>query len=116
KIIVSYCLWSWSRVYATPLEDWVAADVIPAIDRIAGDCVETEGEAIGAMVATVPIPSNYLSAGLFTNEKWHRLFVENRPGGGPAGAPFYVAQGLDDPVVRPTVTADFVAGLCRAGE
>ena len=45
KIIASYCLWSWSRVYATPLEDWVAADVIPAIDRIAGDCVETEGEA-----------------------------------------------------------------------
>jgi acetyl esterase/lipase len=116
KIIVSYCLWSWSRVYATPLEEWVSADVIPAIDRIAGDCVETEGEALGAMFATVPIPANYLSPGVFTNEKWHRLFVENRPGGAPAGAPLYVAQGLDDPVVRPTVTADFVSGLCRAGE
>jgi acetyl esterase/lipase len=116
KIIVSYCLWSWSRVYATPLEDWVSADVIPAIDRIAGDCVETEGEAFSAMVATIPIPSNYRSAGVFTNERWHRLFVENRPGGAPAGAPLYVAPGLDDPVVRPTVTADFVAGLCRAGE
>lgn len=116
KVIVSYCLWSWSRVYRTPLEDWVPAAVVPAIDRIAGDCVETEGEAFGAMVATVPIPSDYVSPDVFTNEKWRRLFAENRPGGVAAGAPLYVAQGTDDPVVRPTVTADFVAGLCRAGE
>ncbi len=100
----------------SPIEDWVAPSVVPAIDRVAADCVETEGEAYTAVLATIPIPSNYLSPEVYTNEKWRKLFAENRPGAVAAGAPLYVAQGTDDPVVRPTVTADFVAGLCRAGE
>jgi len=116
KVIVSYCLWSWSRVYRAPLEDWVVPGVIPAIDRIAADCIETEGEAYRALFATLPIPSNYLSPEVYTSEQWRRLFAENRPGQSRAGAPLYIAQGTDDAIVRPTVTADFVAGLCRAGE
>jgi len=116
KVIVSYCLWSWSRVYRTPLEQWVAPGVIPAIHRLAADCVETEGEAYRALFETLPIPSSYLSPEVYTSAPWRRLFSENRPGGAPAGAPLYVAQGTDDMIVRSSVTADFVAGLCRAGE
>ncbi len=116
KVIVSYCVWSWSRIYGIPIEDWVAGGAVSAIDRVAGDCIESEGEAYGALIATFPIPSNYLSPDVFSNERWRRLLAENRPGNAPAGAPLYVAQGTDDPVVRPAVTADFVAGLCRAGE
>ena len=26
-----------------------------------------------------------------------------------------MVQGLEDPIVRPSVTADFVTGLCRGG-
>ena len=116
KVIVSYCLWSWSRVYRAPLEDWVAPAVIPAIDRLAADCIETEGEAYRALFATLPIPSNYLSPEVYTSAQWRRLFAENRPGGAPAGAALYVAQGTDDMIVRLSVTAAFVAGLCHAGE
>jgi acetyl esterase/lipase len=116
KIIVSYCLWSWSRVYRTPLDEWVAPGVVPAIDRLAADCIETEGEAYGALLATLPIPSNYLSPEVYGSGQWRPLFAENRPGQSRTGAALYIAQGTDDTIVRPAVTADFVAGLCRAGE
>lgn len=115
KVIASYCLWSWSRVYGAPLDPFVDPAVQRAIDGVAGDCVENEGEAYRVLFATLPIPSNYLSAEIYKNMTWSKLLEENRPGRAPAGAPVYVAQGLDDPIVRSSVTADFVAGLCRAG-
>ena len=115
KVIVSYCLWSWSRVYRAPLDRFVEPAVLRAIDGVAVDCVENEGEAYRAMSATLPIPAEYLSAAIYTSQPWSRLLEENRPGRAPAGAPIYLAQGTDDPIVRPSVTADFVAGLCRAG-
>jgi hypothetical protein len=90
--------------------------VVPAIDRLAADCIETEGEAYGALLATLPIPSNYLSPEVYGSGQWRPLFAENRPGQSRTGAALYIAQGTDDTIVRPAVTADFVAGLCRAGE
>jgi alpha-beta hydrolase superfamily lysophospholipase len=115
KVIVSYCLWSWSRVYGAPLDRFVEPAVLRAMDGVAGDCVENQGEAYRVTFATLPIPSEYLAPAIFTNTTWSRLLEDNRPGRAPAGAPVYVAQGTDDPIVRPSVTADFVAGLCRAG-
>ena len=67
------------------------------------------------MFDTLPIPSDYVPAGMLTSDRWKALLDQNRPGRSPAGAPIYVAQGTDDPIVRPAVTADFVAGLCRDG-
>jgi len=115
KIVASYCLWSWSRVYGAPLSPYVDASVLSTMDRIAGDCVESEGEAYRLFFATLPMPSNYLAASIYTSAPWDRLLLENRPGRVPPGAALYVAQGTDDPIVRPSVTADFVAGLCRTG-
>ncbi len=115
KIIASYCLWSWSRVYAATLDGFVDPAVQRTIDRIAEDCIETEGEAYVLALATLPIPSEYLSPAMYTNPDWSRRLEENRPGRSPAGAPVYVAQGTDDAIVRPSMTADFVGGLCRAG-
>ncbi len=115
KIVASYCLWSWSRVYAAPLDRFVDPAVLHDIDRVAGDCVETEGEAYRLVLATLTMPADFLSTTIYTSTPWARLLEQNRPGRSPAGAPLYVAQGTDDPVVRPSVTADFVAGLCRAG-
>jgi acetyl esterase/lipase len=115
KVVVSYCLWSWSRVFRAPLDPFVDPAVQRDIDGVAGDCVESEGEAYRVMFATLPIPSEYVAAALFKNTAWSRLLEENRPGRAPAGAPLYIAQGLDDSIVRPSITADFVGGLCRAG-
>ena len=115
KIVASDLLWSWSRVYRAPLEPWADGSVLKAIDRVAGGCVETEGEAYRVIAAALPIPVEPLPGAFYASAPWRRLLEENRPGRARAGAPLYVAQGMDDPIVRPSVTADFVAALCRSG-
>ena len=115
KVVASYCLWSWSRVYDAPLDRYVEPAVLHDMDRVAGVCAETDGEVFRLPLDGLALPADSLSNAIYTSPPWQRLFEENRPGRTPAGAPLYVAQGLDDPIVRPSVTADFVSGLCRAG-
>jgi alpha-beta hydrolase superfamily lysophospholipase len=116
RILGSYALWSWSKVYGAPLEPFVHPDRIPEIDRIARDCIETREEVYLVAFQSLPIPGDFVAPGMFDAEPWKNLIEENRPGRSPIGAPVYIAQGSEDQIVRPTVTFDFVDGLCRAGE
>ena len=118
RVLGAYAMWSWSQseVYGAPLEPFIAAGRIPAIDRIARDCIETEGEAYRAAFESLPLPENFVAVDAFSEEPWKNLLEQNRPGGAPIGAPIFIAQGSADPVVRPSVTASFVDGLCARGE
>ncbi|HEY3202157.1 MAG TPA: alpha/beta fold hydrolase, partial [Thermoanaerobaculia bacterium] len=116
RILGAFCLWSWSRIYDTPLTPIVKASAVSAVDRVARDCIESEGEGYRAAFDSLPLPSSFLSADAYTVEPWKHLLAENRPGQTPVGAPIYVAQGTEDSIVRPSVTSDFVEGLCRGGE
>ena len=116
RLIAGYSLWSWSRVYGAPLEPVVTESTVSVIDRMARDCIETWGEVYRAVFDSIGLTAGMLKAGAFEKEPWKRLLEENEPGRRPIRAPIYVAQGEDDPVVRPSVTMDFVAGLCRTGE
>ena len=62
------------------------------------------------------LPADFVQAEILASEPWSHLITENRPGQSPTGGPIYVAQGTEDVIVRPSVTADFVEGLCRNGE
>ena len=117
RVIAAYCLWSWSApgVYGAPLAPAVPASLVPAIDRVARDCVETTGEAYVAAWDSLPLPADMIENGAYDAAPWKTLLEENRPGRAPAGAPVYVAQGQEDELVRPSITADFVADLCRGG-
>ncbi len=116
RILGAYALWSWSQVFGAPLDEVVAPSDRPAIDRTARVCVENENEAYRAAFDSLPLPRDMLLPGAFAREPWKRLLEENRPGRSRIGAPVYVAQGSEDAIVRPSVTSDFVAALCRAGE
>jgi acetyl esterase/lipase len=116
RLIAGYSLWAWSRVYEAPLEPVVEESTVATIDRMARDCVETWGEVYRAVFDSMGLRSDMLKEGAFQSEPWKRLLEENEPGRRPIRAPIYVAQGEDDSVVRPSVTIDFVAGLCRTGE
>ena len=116
KVLAAYALWSWSRVFDVPLDSAVRPPAIRAIDRVARDCIETEGEGYRAAFDSFELTRGFLEPGAFDTEPWRRLLAENRPGGSPIGAPIYVAQGTEDPIVRPSVTADFVRGLCARRE
>lgn len=116
RLIASYSLWSWTRVYGAPLEPVVSEAAVPVIDRTARDCVETWGETYRAVFDSSGLHPGFLKQGAFEAEPWKRLLEENRPGRRPILAPIYIAQGEEDTIVRPSVTADFVASLCRTGE
>ena len=116
RLIASYSLWSWSRVYGAPLEPVVIESAVPVINRAARDCIETWGEAYRAVFDSAGLHAGFLRDGAFETEPWKQLLEENRPGRRPIRAPIYVAQGEEDTIVRPSVTADFVASLCRTGE
>jgi acetyl esterase/lipase len=116
KLLAAYALWSWAQVFDAPLENAVHPSAIPGIERVARDCIETEGEEYRAGFDSLEMGGGFLDEGAFDAEPWRRLLSENRPGGRPIGAPIYVAQGTEDPIVRPSVTADFVRKLCADGE
>jgi acetyl esterase/lipase len=114
RVMVADSLWAWSRVFRAPLEPYASPELLRFVDDAARDCVDPGSGAEGGPPAP-GVSADALSSGIATSPPWNRLLAENRPGREPAGAPLYVAQGTDDPIVRASVTADFVAGLCRAG-
>jgi predicted esterase len=114
RVVASDLLWSWSRVYGSPLDRSVDPAVLHEIDRAAAVCVESEGDAF-RLPLDVSLPAEYLPPAFFTSAPWQRSLEDNRPGRAAPGAPLYVAQGLEDPIVRPSLTADFVTALCRSG-
>jgi alpha-beta hydrolase superfamily lysophospholipase len=116
RLIAAYSLWSWTRVYGAPLEPVVTEGAVAVIDRSARDCVETWGEVYRAAFDSAGLHPAFLKPGAFEADPWKRLLEQNQPGRRPIRVPIYVAQGEEDTIVRPSVTADFVAGLCRTGE
>ncbi len=89
---------------------------VAVIDRVARDCVESDGEAYRVGWDSRSLSAGFVPESAFETQPWARLLEANRAGRSPAGAPLYVAQGLDDTIVRPSVTADFARALCRRGE
>lgn len=65
---------------------------------------------------TGPLVGDFITADPSTTEPWKTILTENSAGGSPLGIPVYVAQGLDDKLVIPTATADYVKQLCATGE
>jgi pimeloyl-ACP methyl ester carboxylesterase len=116
KILTAYALWSWAEVFDASLRDVVPPSAIPGIERVARDCVESAGEGYRVGLDSLEIGHAILEGGALDRQPWSRLLAENRPGAQRTGAPLYVAQGTEDPIVRPAVTADFVRALCGRGE
>jgi len=48
-------------------------------------------------------------------EPWRALLAQNTPGLLPRNVPVFLAQGTADKLVRPQVTLNYAAKLCRSG-
>jgi len=112
-ILTSYSLWTWSRFYGISIETAATSRAVRFIDGIASDCIETRDEVYRAGFDSFALPEPFLVENAMQRDPWKSLLERNRPGAVPIRSPVYVAQGDQDLVVRPSVTADFVAGLCR---
>lgn len=115
KVLTSFALWSWNKVYGAPLGTVLDPGARPVVDGIAADCIETALEDVVVADLEQALQRRFLVADVTRIEPWRTLLAENSPGKSPAGAPVFIVQGSADKVVRPQVTQQFARGLCARG-
>ena len=116
RILTAYALWSWSRVYDLSLADAIAKEADPVVSIIAGQCLESPEEAYHVLFDARPLKYDFLVGSPVTAEPWSELLLRNQPGHMTGDAPIFIAQGDADVIVRPRVTAEWIADACRRGE
>jgi acetyl esterase/lipase len=114
--ITAMTLWSWTRVYKAPLNGVIDPSVMPAVDALASECLESVGDMVERHYSQRPLETRFLTVKDITDiEPWRSLLIQNTPGTLPPDIPVFIAQGDADGLVRPAVTREYAARLCRAG-
>jgi acetyl esterase/lipase len=115
KVLASEAIWSWSKVYDTPMSKVLYPGAIPVVDKVAADCIRSGGEGLTAFSDSLGLRDGFLTVKLAAAEPWGAIMKENSPGAAPMGAPVFISQGTVDEVVRPQITALYAGGLCAQG-
>lgn len=116
KNITAMTLWSWSRVYGAPLSKVVYPSAVPAINELAGKCIERFFDVFMRRDPSRELDGSFLKVNNFADvEPWRDLLASNTPGTLPPTIPIFLAQGTTDNLVLPKVTQDYMATLCKAG-
>ena len=116
KILTAMTLWSWSQVFGARLDKVVDAQLMPSIEQIANDCVESLADVLALRFAERPLQGAFLKVDDLTKvEPWRRLMRQNTPRPAAGRVPVFLAQGTADTVVNPAVTEAYRAALCRRG-
>src|SRR6201996_4181773 len=114
--LTAMTVWSWSFVYGVAADSVVAPAVMPVIDHLAEECIESPFDILARARTAAPLAEKFL---IVKNpaeiEPWHSLMVRNSPGLLPRSLPVFLAQGMADGLVRPQVTLDYMKRLCAAG-
>jgi acetyl esterase/lipase len=114
--LTAMTLWSWERVFGAPMQRVVDPAAIPVVNRLAEECIESAFDLMVRQQTAKPLEDRFLSV---TNpvdlEPWRSLAASNTPGVLPRGIPVFLAQGDDDHLVRPDITASYMRRLCEAG-
>lgn len=85
-----------------------------AMPKVQELCLLSQNQQIHDI--TQPLIGGFVTADPATTEPWKTILTENSAGGAALGVPTLVAQGLDDKLVIPAATADYVRDACRRGE
>jgi hypothetical protein len=116
KVLGAFALASWSKVYKIPTEGVVLERTSLAFEHVVSFCNDTPRQAIKLILAEQPLErEGFLAIDVTKTDPWRKIMRENTPGSSPAGAPVFLAQGTNDPVVRPRVTQQFMGKLCGQG-
>ncbi|MEW6437755.1 MAG: alpha/beta fold hydrolase [Pseudomonadota bacterium] len=116
KNITAMTLWSWQRVYDAPMSKVVDPRAMPAIDRLAQECIEGPWDLSARKRTEKPLEHHFLTVAHPDDvEPWRALLAKNTPGPVPADIPVFLAQGLDDEVIWPKVTQAYFDTLCKSG-
>src|ERR1700733_8488310 len=116
KNINAKTLWSWQRVFDANMDKVVDPRAMPAINQLAEECIEGPFDIRIRERTEQPLEKYFLTTKHPSDvEPWHSLLAKNSPGPLPAEIPVFLAQGADDVIIRPKVTQDYAAALCKAG-
>jgi pimeloyl-ACP methyl ester carboxylesterase len=116
KNITAMTLWSWHRVYGAPIDNIIDPRAMPVIDRLARECIEGPFDLIERQRTGKPLEQHFLTVeGPAKIEPWRSLLVKNTPGVLQPDIPVFLAQGMNDQIVHPDVTRDYMNKLCAAG-
>ena len=95
KNITAMTLWSWHRVYGAALDKIVDPRAMPAVDRLAHECIEGPFDLIARQRTEKPLEQYFLTVeGPADIEPWHSLLEKNTPDVLPPDIPVFLAQGL----------------------
>jgi len=116
KNVTAMTLWSWSRIYGASLSNVVYPAAVPAINELAGKCIERFFDVFTRRGPSRQLDRRFLKVNNFTDvEPWRDLLASNTPGTLSPTIPIFLAQGTTDNLVLPNVTEDYMAALCKAG-
>jgi len=116
KNITAMTLWSWQRVFDAKMDKVVDPRALPAINRLAEECIEGPFDLRRRQLTEQPLEQYFLTTKHPSDvEPWRTLLTENSPGALPSEIPVFLAQGSDDVIIHPDVTKAYEDKLCKAG-
>lgn len=94
KNITAMTLWSWHRVYGAAIDNVVDPRALPAIDRLAQECIEDPFDLIVRQRTERPLEQYFLTLKDPTGtEPWRSLLKQNSASVRSPGIPVFLAQG-----------------------
>ncbi len=115
--ISSYAFATYASVYrdtsGTTLDTILSPAGVAATPTMAQLCLLGQNRQLHDLAQ--PMVGRYLTADPTTQQPWATLLAQNTPGATRLAVPLFVAQGEADTLVRPEVTARFVARECGLG-
>jgi alpha-beta hydrolase superfamily lysophospholipase len=114
--LTAMTVWSWAQVYGAPIDSVVAPAAMPAVNRLATECIESVFDVLMRDRTSKPLAQEFLTVvNPAKLEPWRSLLARNTPGVLARTVPVFLAQGSTDRLVRPQVTKAYMERLCRAG-
>lgn len=112
--IGSYAFTAFSEVYPEAvLEDILTPDALQIVPTMNELCLLANIDELHRIGQ--PLVGNFTTANPTTTAPWQQLLTENSAGSVAFDAPLFVAQGLDDKLVVPQDTEDFVSHEASLG-
>jgi acetyl esterase/lipase len=115
KVLASEALWSWSKVYDTPMAKVLYPQAVPVVEKVAANCIRNPAEGLVAFSDTLPLRDGFLIVKMAAVEPWATIMKENSPGAARIPVPVFLAQGTSDEVVHQKITALYGGELCARG-
>jgi alpha-beta hydrolase superfamily lysophospholipase len=116
NLLAAYALDSWAQVYPDlKLDQVVTAAARPIVRNTATYCIQNMTQALPAVLHAKVLKITFLSKQPWDIEPWKSELETNTAGHMPIRTPLFIGQGATDPLVLPSVQADFVKRLCTVG-